>query len=760
MQSRFLASAAALVVPIVLPAAASAQTSGASTSSTEAGVPQKAAQSAPAELGEIIVTANRRSENVQKVAATISVIGGESLTSSGITRSNEISQVVPNVTISSTYSNTNPRIFIRGVGTADFNPNAASPVGVYVDDVYIASTNAIAFNLFDIQRVEVLSGPQGTLYGRNTTAGAIKYFSKMPTDRLSGDITVRGGNLGDAFVEAALSGPLAGDALTGRVAFTAERRDGYMVNRLTGKSTGNDIRTWAGRGILKWEPSSDWRFVLNVHGGRSNPHTATFKSRGTLTATGQTCSLEAQRAYECYDVLGYRDTPDLRSNAINRVGREVIENYGGSLSIDKDFDWAKLSSITAYNRVHLTRVEDTDSSPNESLEFTYDQTSYQVTQELRLASPGGDRLNWIIGAYYFFENVDYNNQYDSLRALRPSFGFDPSFGILFADHFFHQKNWAYAAFGRADYAITDKLKLTAGLRYTYERKTYSENIALVEPTFSVPVVDVAGKISNGNVSGDIIANYQITPDAMVYASVSRGFKSGGVNGGVVFDPAEVTTFTPETITSYEAGVKYQTPDHRLTLNVSGFYYDYKDLQVYSLLQPAGGGIPKQLLDNAATARVYGLEGSSALAITKNIRFRGSLGLLSAKFTDYQSESAANDYTGNTLARAPKLTASLGLDASTPISSNLALFGSFDASYRTKVFFYPNNDPRFEQPGYWLSNARIAIGSQAKTWQVALWGKNIFNKKYYRDIVDFTNYGFTEPAVGEPATYGVEATFHF
>ncbi|KKW91511.1 hypothetical protein YP76_13985 [Sphingobium chungbukense] len=295
---------------------------------------REAAQSDGMQLGEIIVTANRRSENVQKVAATISVIGGESLNSSGITRSNEISQVVPNVTISSTYSNTNPRIFIRGVGTADFNPNAASPVGVYIDDVYIASTNAIAFNLFDVQRVEVLSGPQGTLYGRNTTAGAIKYFSKMPTDRLSGDITVRGGNLDDAFVEAALSGPLAGDALTGRVAFTAERRDGYMVNRLTGKDTGNDIRTWAGRGILKWEPSSDWRFVLNVHGGRSNPHTATFKSRGTLTATGQSCSLEAQRAYECYDVLGYRDTPDLRSNAINRVGREIIENYGG-LPVDR-----------------------------------------------------------------------------------------------------------------------------------------------------------------------------------------------------------------------------------------------------------------------------------------------------------------------------------------------------------------------------------------------------------------------------------------
>ena len=746
----FLISASALAgVTAIL----AVETAYAQTPASAEPTPQESVETD--ESDAIIVTANRREENVQQVPASISVIGGSQLERAGITNSNEIAQAVPNVTITSTFNNSNPRIFIRGVGTADFNPNAASPVGVYFDDVYLASTNALQFQLYDVQRVEVLRGPQGTLYGRNTTAGAIKYFSNQPTNDFSADGKVRFGNLDDRAIEGAISGPLASDALTARFAFVAEKRDGNTVNRLTGRDTGNDIRSWGARALFKIEPANDWNIMLNLHGGRASPHTVVYKPRGTICPPGGD-----PVAFECADILGYQDSSDLYSVANNVVGREIVETYGGSIAIEKDLGWATLTSITAADRVTLDRVEDSDGSPNQLLEITYDHDSRQVSQEVRVTSPGGRNVNWITGAYYFREKVKFNNKYDILRSLRPFFGFDPANFVVLVDQAFVQHDRAVAVFGRVDVALTDRVKLTGGLRYTHERKRFTEDVALAEPGFTIPVFTVGDRLSNGRVSGDIILDYQVTDDLLLYGSVSRGFKSGGFNGGVVFNPAEVTSFGPETLTSYEAGFKAQTTDRRVTFNASAFYYDYKDLQVYTVVNDPDSGIPIQALDNAASARVYGLEANGAFEVFPEFKLYGSIGLLNSKFKEFQSDVAANDFTGNRLARAPELTSSLGASFRRPVSDKYRISASVDTSYRSKIFFDASNRERLSQDGYWLANARVGFEPQTGAWEVAAWAKNIFDKQYYRDIIDLSIFGFDGTTVGDPATYGVEVSVHF
>ncbi len=711
--------------------------------------------------GDVItVTATRREEDIQDVAASISVFGGDRLARAGITNSNEIAQAAPNVTITSTFNNANPRIFIRGVGTADFNPNAASPVGVYVDDVFLASTNALQFQLFDVQRVEVLRGPQGTLYGRNTTAGAIKYFSNLPTDEFEATGTFRYGNLDYYNARGAISGPLIEDVLNARVAFTVEGRDGNTLNRLTGEKTGNDLRDWAVRGLFNFTPAADWDFLLNVHGGRSSPHTVVYKPRGVFDDMGAPCTTAAAVNFECFDALGYRDNDNLYEVANNVVGREIVENIGVSLQIEKDLGWATLTSISAAEKVTVDREEDSDGSPNQLLEITYDHESKQFSQELRLTSPGGQRFNWIIGGYYFLDDVYFNNGYDLLRELRPFTGFDPDSFVAFVDQIFTQDDESFAFFGRVDYLLTDSFKISGGIRYTWEERSFTQDVSLVEPDFAIPLFSVGDSITNDRVSGDIVLDYSVNDDVMLYASVARGFKSGGFNGGIVFDPAEVTSFGPETITSYEFGVKSRAADGRLTFNASGFYYDYEDLQVYTLVNPEGGGVPIQVLDNASDAKVYGLEAEVDFHATPDLQFYGTLGLLKTEFVDYFSDVADNDYTGNRFARAPEITATAGLLYDRPITSGLNLIANFDASYRSEYFFDAGNTARLHQEGFWLANARIGVESSNSGWALSFWAKNIFDTEYFRDIIDLSLFGFDGTTVGDPATYGVEATIRF
>ena len=708
------------------------------------------------QVQEVIVTANRREENIQKVPASITAISGGKLESQGVRNSNEIAQVVPNVTIDTTYQTSAPRIFIRGVGTGDSSGVASSPVGVYVDDIYKGAQDGLVFQLFDIQRVEVLKGPQGTLYGRNTTAGAINYISNAPTQTFSGNGDIRLGNYNDVAAEAAVSGPLANNLLA-RFAFSYEHRDGVVTDPVTGDHDGNAIEDQGFKGTLQWKPTDRLKITLNMQYSVADPYTGVYKARGYLVPGASTpCATNAILAFQCADVNQFVPNSDPYSVHSILKGRDYNQTYGGGLHVAYDFGWATLTSITGLSREYLRRLEDSgDGSNTRLLEIHYDHHTEEITQELRLTSKGGERFNWILGAYFYHEVPYVHDDY-----------YAPFVVAVPLDQEYGQVDNAYAVFGRGDYTIIPKLKLVVGVRYTTEKKNFFENAGLNQAAlgfFGLPVgplgppfsfFSVTKSRTDSNPSGDVSLDYQFTNDLFVYGTISRGFKSGGFNGGIVVDPADVTSFAPEILTSYEAGFKSSLFDDRVIFNASGFYYDYTNLQVQTLITI--NGIPAPVEDNAASARIYGLEVDSTFKPIANLTLNGTLGLLSAKFASYRSAGTGSNYTGNTLAGAPSVTASLDAAYEHPLTDAFEGFIDWHSSFRSRDYFDSSDSRLVSQGALWLTNAQVGFGPRSRGWTASLWVKNLFDKRYARDIINFeTSYGYDAIAEADPRTFGIE-----
>ncbi|WP_164847344.1 TonB-dependent receptor [Sphingobium algorifonticola] len=725
--------------------------------------PAAADPQAGATLDEIVVTAQMRSENVQDVPAAISVVSGDVLASSAVVTSTEIFQLVPNLTVNKTFDLSNPRIYLRGVGSSDFNANSANPIGVYVDEVYISDSSALQFQLFDTERVEVLRGPQGTLYGRNTTAGAINYISRQPSSDTNGYLSARYGNFDEFSLQGAVGLPIT-DSLSVRVAANHYERDNYMFNSVTNART-KGARSDSGRIMVHYEGANNFTIDANVHAGEGQIGQFAQHRGVASTASGGACTASAALAGQCVDFLGYRDTDgDPFRAAFDRSGVEKVTSYGGYLKVGVDLGFARLLSITAYDDIKRRTGIDNDVSPANTFTINYANDSEQFTQELRLTSPGGQRLNWIAGAYFYDFRIKADNDFDVFRALRPVFGFNPQPApgqplVAFVTQDYAQRTRAYAVFARGDYAFTDALKLTLGIRYTKERARFVENLAFTEPQFAIPLfVNEKRRFSDSNISGNISLDYQVTDDALLYASVARGFKSGGFNGGVVFNPRQLDPYDSETLTSYELGLKSDLFGKRLRFNLSGFYYAYQDLQLFTLVN--NNNVPTSILDNAGRARVYGVEAELTARPVTGLTIGASLGLLATKLTEFITTGGV-DFTDNKLPGAPSMTANVSVAYSIPVTGSHALTLRADSSYRGSSFYTVANLERLRQKSRILSNARIEFGPDSNTgWQIALYARNIFRKKYEVAIQDFSDFGFDYVVPGDPRTYGAELLFKF
>ncbi|MBL0923997.1 MAG: TonB-dependent receptor [Sphingomonadaceae bacterium] len=750
-------------------------------------------------MDEIIVTANRRSERAQDVPVSITALAVDDLREMGIQSSTQLQSQVPNLVFNQSYAASNPQIFIRGVGVNDFNSNASTAVGIYVDEVYLSSPSALQFQLYDLERVEVLRGPQGTLYGRNTTGGAINFLTARPTREFSGFVSARYGRFDEFSFEGAISGLIADDAVMARLSGIYNRRDGTVRNRLTGKRV-NNRDNWGLRGQLLVEPSDGYSLLLNVHAGRNTSQATQYQDRGIFQpvapgvspilaaiASGTTpnrCALADIRTFNCVDGIGYRDNDSGNpySGEYNRVGNETLETYGLSGTINLDLGGPRLTAITAYEDVKLDRDDNTDGNPARLLEIRWRNQSWQFSQELRLASEGGQQFNWIVGGYYFTERTRSQNDYDTFRDLRPTLetalgapgGFVPGFAF-FAEQRYRQQVDALAAFAQVDYALADKLKLTLGLRYTNEKRRFTQTVDFVEPGFTISVVDYPGRATiagdNGRrkvnrVTGSVTMDYRFADDVLGYATVARGFKSGGFNGGVVFRDAAVLSFRPETLTSYEVGLKSTWLDRKLRTNLSAFYYDYKNLQVFTLVNT--GGVPTQIIDNAPKARVYGIEGDVAVVPVPDLTFTVGVGILNSRLVRYQAFTGFDpggnatfaNRAGNRLVGAPELTLNGSISYSLQLGDGLTLTPSMDARYQGSAFFDTANNPRLAQQNYSVINARITIGSEVSGWKIAAFGRNITNTRYLTAIFDLADFGFDQLTYGDRPTFGIEASIKF
>jgi iron complex outermembrane receptor protein len=732
-------------------------------------------------LQEVIVTAQHKGENIQDVPISINAFSAEQIKKLGIQSSADLG-FTPNVTVAlSQGAGNQPTIVIRGIGINDENTNNAGPIAIYVDDVYLSSPAAQTFAAFDLDRIEVLKGPQGTLYGRNTSGGAISFVSAKPTDDFTGNAHVSYSSYNTVNLEGALGGQLT-PGVDARLAVVKNYSQGYTTNYLTGGHE-NGANDYAVRGQLLFKPTDDLKVLLNLNGGQIDTRPAEYGHLGTFvpgtqsSATPTVCSVAAVYANQCVDIFGYTE-PSYHDGAYNKQLKLHVDSLNASIRADYDAGYLTLTSISAIEHNEKFEPEDSDASPYRELEINWGVRNTTETQEFRI-NHIENRYNFTAGLYYLHEDLKQNQPLELLLdfdkfgglGIPPGPGAGDGIANEQTDQS-HQDTTAYAAFGQAEYNILDDLKLILGARVTHEHRTfeYQGTVAYQEggmdnfgpPQSLLPPGTVIPELSNTNFSWRTGLNYNWTPQVMSYASVTTGFKSGDFNGGFLStDPAQAAVqlnpIRPETDTSYEVGTKSTFLDRRLLANIAFFYTDYRNLQTFALIPSPSG--PLNSLTSAKRAHNVGADIELVAKPLSALTLSAQVGLLNAKVDEFDNlVPGAPSIAGLQLAYSPHVSALFVADYKVPVGP-----GDVDlqlsASYKEQQFYDSFNDPYNAQPAYWLANARASYGSGP--WEVAVWVKNLFDKQYSQYSFDATvPFGFEEPILGPPRFIGVDFNYHF
>lgn len=728
---------------------------------------QTSAQDSTA-IEEIVVTAQKRAENLQDVPVSVTALTSDALAARGVNNVLALNNLAPGMRISAADAAANPKIYIRGVGLSDFNPNASSGVGVYVDGVYIGSPLAQMAGFFDLAQVEVLRGPQGTLYGRNTNGGAINITTKRPSQTFGADASLEYGSFNAVTADLGVGGPIVADKLAFRVAAQYVKDDGYTYNRVTGHDL-NAADHWAGRLSLLYTPSEDFELLTQANryvnrGDATAPaHRALFPATAAAAGPDGFCAPGAYASGQCADLLGYADTDNnTRAVDANQEGKDKVDLFGASSQATWRLGGVSLVSVTAWQWAHRNDLENTDASPLQMVEINYRSRQHQFTQELRLQSNDASaRLNWVLGAYYMDEKVQDNTRQDVLRDLRPLFmtpenptGLSLENSVATFGYPYTQKTKGYAVFGQADYKLTDRLTGTVGLRWSADDKSMDYR-SQAEDGLIVILTSKQSKTFSA-VSGRLGLRYELSDDTNVYATYNRGYKSGGFFGGLATTAGEMEPYDNETLDAYELGLKSEFFDRRVRLNASAFYYDYKNQQVFA--QTTRNGLTVLVLDNAANSKVYGGEAEITARPIQPLTLTAGVSLLHAKYGDYFTEG--KDFTGNWLPQSPKVTFNAAATWVAPLENGASIVANVDANYSSKVYFDNSNADRLSQDAVWIAGAQLSWRSPDQKIEAGAFARNLFDKTYTVAISNIDSLGVDLLSYNRPRSLGVFLRYHY
>ena len=713
-------------------------------------------------IADIVVTAQRRSESLQDVPLAVSALDADRIREAGFKDVEDLSSTVPNLNISALWGTSNPKIFMRGIGNNNFNQTAESKVAVYLDQVYLSAPSGQLFQMYDLDRIEVLRGPQGTLYGKNATGGAISVYSRLPGDELEGYARAGYGNY-DAFeLEGAVTVPLS-STLSARVAGTWSKRDGYVTDVRDGSRV-NDADQWAARGILRWQPSSDVDIKLNFHGGGSDSTHNNSVHRGIFDpaqlALGNFVKLPADAiiARNGVDILGYRDpNPDPYVNEYEGETFAKIDLFGVSLVGDFTLgNGYTLTSVTGYEHSKRHVLQEGNGAPSTIFTINWGPSDFKTySQELRLASPDDSSFSWLIGGFVFHEKGVVNNFYN-LTSVAFALGVDAF------DQDYVQKTDTYAAFAQGTLELADQLNLTIGGRINHEKRTLDHTVFATDTArvslLPGPLFDLQLEESWTEWSGRIALDYTIADDVLVFASVNRGFTSGGFNTGAFNDPVGAQrTFDPETVISYEAGIKSTLLDRRLRLNATAFLYDYSDLQVFTF---TAGGL--QFIENASNAQIKGIEFEIQAVPIDNLELGASLGFLKSEYRNFTRATGGvvEDLSGNRLIGAPKTQINLVGKYTVPTD-----IGDFwlrgDYSYTGNRFYDERQLRELSSEGGTSNlNASVGFTGPDESVEVVFWVKNLTKEVNIIDVVEVGLFGYQNVWYNMPRTYGLSVEYRF
>nr|WP_321362465.1 TonB-dependent receptor [uncultured Hyphomonas sp.] len=733
-------------------------------------------------LETVQVTAERREASQQDVPVTVTSIGQTQLDEGNYLTTEDLAQQVPGLQIKSSFSASNPTIFIRGVGINDFNPGNSGAIGVMVDDLFYNSTIGQLFQLYDLDRIEVLKGPQGTLYGRNTTGGVVSVHTARPGFEPGGFINATYGRFNQLDLEGAIDIPLS-DKLAVRLSGVSNTRDGTRTILFPDGTSAkkNDVDFQAVRGQVLYTPTDTLEILGKVEYGASSATSRSYESQGLFNfGTGGfgvpdfngVCG--GRNAAICSDAFGYTDNPDPYSGSENiKSTPEDVKTVTADLQINWDLGMFNLTSVTGYLKADREALLEVDASPNRLTEEYINDGSEQYSQELRLASQWDGRTSLIMGAFYLQDKLAGQDFFELLADLNPTPGseyFDPANFIARFDRMYTQKTDTFAVFAQTDYDLTPRLTATLGARFTWEDRNIKlfsyagpvDAVPLSQPSpVYYPLLDESAygrdSISFEEPTFRAALSYDATDDVMLYGSVSRGFKSGGFNTGASSDPVEASIVDPEQLLAYEVGVKSEWFAHTLRANASAFLYDYKDLQVFGL---APSGVPTQTLFNADKASIKGLEFDVTSLPVEGLELSLAGTYLDAEYEDFVTP-IGEDFSGNRMVATPEwsLVARARYE-SQPVWDDKRIIFGVDASYTDDQFFDTANTPRLGQDSYVLANARIALKPASDRWELAAFIKNITDEDYIVDAYDVADFGFDELVYGNPQTYGVSLSYRF
>ena len=745
LHSAALGGASAFAVALIL------ATSAAAAMPTTAGAPTQAQAQAPATAAEagatlstVIVTAERREQSAQDVGVAVSVLSGQTLALRGVTTLESLQYQTPSLEITPQFGTGQTGFRLRGVGFDDYASNNSSPVGVYIDEVAYPFPVQTTGQIFDVSRVEVLRGPQGTLYGRNSTGGAINILDNLPTATFHSGLDLEGGSYGYARGEGFLSGPIT-DTVKARVSIISETGGGFQRNRVTGQEIG-DLDRASARLQLQWDPLA--RFTARLEGSYGYDYSDgqglyRFNEAGGDADHSSQTGWGASQSFA--NLIGASpDTKPFRHN----------ENYGLDLHLGYDLGFARLTSISGYHLLSRREYEDFDATPAADADEFFDTHAKVFSQEARLTSSGQGPLKYQAGVYY--DKEDLSDVFLS--------DFVDEFGFV-ADTRYRQHADTVALFGQADYAVTQRLSVTAGLRGEYERRTLDDFSTTTVPA-AIATFAPAVKQHYPQVTGKLEADYRLTSETLLYASASRGVKSGGFTAYNTESISQLQPFKPEVLYAYEGGVKSQFLSDTLRLNGDGFYYDYHNQQVQdAIYDPQFGAIGK--IVNANSSFIWGLEGEAEWRPIAQLQVSQAISYKRGEFRDFEGldiarSSAVNsaqfdDRAGQDLGF-PKLGLNGSASYTQPVAGTYEVVAEADYAYRGKLTPVLLG-PTFDVSDYWLANATLTLRPVGGRWSFGLYGRNITGTRY-----DLTRNFFLQnvdiAAPGAPATFGGRVTYSY
>ncbi|TQV84003.1 TonB-dependent receptor [Exilibacterium tricleocarpae] len=719
---------------------------------------------ADAGIEEVLVTAQRTSQNLQKVPVAVSVLNRVELERADIKDLTDLGTRVPGLTVAS-YSLGQPTIHMRGIGSNDDGAAMDNSVAVFVDDIYVGRITHIDLNILDLERVEVLRGPQGTLYGKNAIGGAIKLVSKTPAPGAYREIKLSSGNYNYRGVSGILNGPLGSTSLLGRLSFDSRQRDGWQQNLTTGERQQDDNK-WALRGKLLYRPQQHLEAHWSLDGSRENLNASgriPVHSRvplRILDAGGNPIPRRDAQGQPLFNSTPEGDQPLYETRLPTDIfralggdprhatndGEGFTDRYlwGATQRLVYDSGGGTLTAITGYRDGRYDWAEESTGLPSSTTDQFVDnavlETHRQFSQELRWARQGPANQSLVMGLYYLNEYTHRDEKFP--------------FQALTARSDQRNTTRSYALFGELRYPLSPSLALNLGGRYSYDTKVLRQR-AVSNGAPGVVLEDFQLK-SEGDwddFSPRLALSYQFSDSVLWYGSITSGMKSGGFQGAPGTLASASRTIEPESAWDYEAGFKSQWLQDRLRLNVAAFYTDYRDLQVVQFRTIDNFGLFET--DNAASASLRGLEAEFVMSPSTGLTVSGSYAFLRATYDNY-NDPEGRDFTGNHLRQAPKHSAHLALQYRRPVFKG-ELHTDLAYRYQSQSFREPSNSGT-RLPAFRLVDGSITYSTPDRRWQASLWGKNLLDEEYISHL--YVLGGNDYALYGTPRTYGVSIAWRF